>query len=100
MALTQAEVKRLTELSDEMTKLIEDPVNTSNEAAVIWGRAGHIFTRGLASHAAAEAKKSKRAEGAGKFKASRQVRMEKKKQKGGSAGPAPAATSSSSKKSA
>lgn len=95
MAFTAAEIQKLTELSDEMAKLIEDVDNTSNEASVIWGQAGRMFARGLARHAAIEAKKTTRATHTTKFQNSRQVRMEKtRNKKNGGSGPAPSASTS------
>ena len=95
MAFTDSEIKKFNELSDEMAKLIEDEVNTSNEASVIYSQVGRICSRALARHAALEAKRTFRADHVSKFKNARQSRADKVKNKkqGGPASSSPAQTS-------
>ena len=91
MAFTENEIQKFQALADEMSKLIEDPDGTSNEASVAYGKIGRVCANVLSLHAAMEAKRTARASHVTKFQASRQSRAEKirNKKRGGAAGPAP-----------
>lgn len=77
MAFKPEEITKLQTMADDMAKLIEDGDNTSNDAAVAYGKIGRICVRALAEDAALAAKRTTRADSVIKFQAARQARNQK-----------------------
>ena len=78
MAFQPKEIKRLTDLAEEMVKLIEDR-DSSNEAVVAFGRIGTVCTKAISADAAAAAKRTTRTTNITKFQTARQARANNKK---------------------
>ncbi|GHO50952.1 hypothetical protein [Ktedonospora formicarum] len=76
--LSDAEVKRLETLSEEMVKSIENS-GTSSEAAVVFGKIGRACSRALAQEAGRNALRSARSQHTNKFQSARQTRMQARK---------------------
>ena len=78
MAFKPEEIKKFQDMANDMAKSIEDFANTSNEAAVAYSRIGRICARAVAVDAAANAKRTTRAENSARFQAARQARNNKR----------------------
>ena len=78
MAFKPEEIQRLQQMADEMAGLIQDQANTSNDAAVVYGKIGRACARALANDAAVAARLAKRTENVLKFQQARQVRQQQK----------------------
>ncbi|GLV56325.1 hypothetical protein KDH_31660 [Dictyobacter sp. S3.2.2.5] len=98
MALRPEEVQHLEGLVEDMIKRIED-TNTSNEAAVVYGRIGNACTKTLAIEAAAAAKRTARTNNVTKFRASRENRLNSRKLGQGRAGATDAQSSTQGQRS-
>ncbi|GHO56719.1 hypothetical protein [Ktedonobacter robiniae] len=81
--LSETEVKRLEELSEEMIKAIEN-TGTSAEAAVVYGKIGRACSRALAQEAARNALRTTRTQHTTKFQSARQTRLQARKGGNGS----------------
>jgi hypothetical protein len=88
MAFKPEEIQRLQTMADEMAGLIQDTNNTSNDAAVVYGKIGRACARALANDAAVAARLAKRTENVLKFQQARQARQQ---QRGGATAQPPAA---------
>ncbi|EFH88459.1 hypothetical protein [Ktedonobacter racemifer] len=76
--LSETEVKRLEELSEEMIKEIENTA-TSAEAAVVYGKIGRACSRALAQEAARSALRTTRTQHTTKFQSARQTCLQARK---------------------